>query len=223
MQSRCLALAFQPTTQSNRLKLYERRAVAVRPSPFPSPFQSKPFNSRGLKADGRRPIPVCASWRNGGGPPSVPDRVVSAMPYLLPLFDGLRYGKFLFLQFPTLAYVLAPFDPLIRVYFSVPFAGLIAFFAVYLGIINSPNFSRYVRYNAMQAVLLDVVLILPGLIESVLKLRPMGGPGLQLYITAYNTIFIFVFACVAYGVASCMAGRTAKLPIVGDAADAQIR
>ena len=100
-----------------------------------------------------------ASWRNNG-PPSVPDRVVSALPYLLPLFDSLRYGKFLFLQFPLFASVLTPFEPLMRVYFSVPFAGTIAFFAVYLGIINSPqNFSRYVRFNAMQAVLLDIILM----------------------------------------------------------------
>jgi hypothetical protein len=90
----------------------------------------------------------------------VPDRVVSALPYLLPLFDSLRYGKFLFLQFPLFASVLTPFEPLMRVYFSVPFAGTIAFFAVYLGIINSPqNFSRYVRFNAMQAVLLDIILM----------------------------------------------------------------
>ena len=99
---------------------------------------------------------------------------------------------------------------------------LIAFFAVYIGIINSPNFNRYVRFNAMQAVLLDIVLILPGLIESVLRVRPMGGPGLQLYITGYNTIFIFIFACVVYGVGSCMAGANARLPLVADAADAQI-
>ena len=33
------------------------------------------------------------------------------------------------------------------------------FFAVYLGIINNQNFSRYCRFNAMQAVLLDIVLM----------------------------------------------------------------
>jgi hypothetical protein len=69
----------------------------------------------------RRTSPVCASWR-GDGPSSVKDRVVAALPYLLPLFDGLRYGKFLFLQFPIFAAVLSPFEPLINIYFSVPFA-----------------------------------------------------------------------------------------------------
>ena len=75
----------------------------------------------------------------------------------------------------------------------------------------------------MQAVLLDIILILPGLLESVLKLHPSGGVGLQLYIQIYNAIFLFVLASVVYGLGSCMAGRTARLPIVADAADAQIR
>jgi len=69
----------------------------------------------------RRTSLVCASWR-GDGPSDVKDRVVAALPYLLPLFDGLRYGKFLFLQFPAFAAVLSPFEPLINIYFSVPFA-----------------------------------------------------------------------------------------------------
>lgn len=106
------------------------------------------------------------------------------------------------------------------------------------GIINNPSFSRYVRFNAMQAVLLDIILMwaargagslrgspkgrarsqrsggrpcgqtnsrrgspnthphplllpcsLPGLLESVFR-PPIGGPGLQLYISLYNTIFL---------------------------------
>jgi len=154
---------------------------------------------------------------------TIADRVVAGLPYLLPLFDGLRYGKFLFMQFPVFSTVLAPFDPLIRVYFSVPFAGLVAFFAIYLGIINNASFSRFVRFNGMQAVLLDIILILPGLIESLLRLQPMGGIGLQIYVQAYNAIFLFVFACVVYGVGSCMAGRYGRLPLVAEAADAQIR
>jgi len=81
-------------------------------------------------------------------------------------------------------------------------------------------------YSSWISVYLYTTLLscrLPGLIESVLHLRPMGGPGLQLYIVAYNTIFIFMFASVAYAVASCMAGRNARLPVVAEAADAQVR
>lgn len=162
-------------------------------------------------------------YKNNGSSPGVPERVVGALPYLLPLFDGLRYGKFLFLQFPLFANVIAPLNPLIQLYFSVPFAGLAAFFAVYILIINNYEWPRNVRFNAMQAILLDIILILPGLIESVLKIRPMGGLGLQLYVQVYNAIFLFIFAAVVYGVVSSMIGKTARIPLVADAADAQVR
>ena len=63
------------------------------------------------------------------------------------------------MQFPAFTAVLLPFDPLIKFYFGIPFAGLIVFFAVYLGIVNNQSLSRYVRFNAMQAVLLDILLV----------------------------------------------------------------
>ena len=63
---------------------------------------------------------------------------------------------------------------------------------------------------------------MPGLLESILR-PPMSGPGLQIYITLSNTIFLFLLASVSYGVGSCLVGQTARLPIVADAADAQVR
>ncbi|DBB11553.1 TPA: hypothetical protein ACH3X3_006949 [Trebouxia sp. C0006] len=154
--------------------------------------------------------------------PDIADRVVASVPYLIPLCDGLRYGKFFFAQFPQFARLLAPLNPLVSLYFGVPFASFAVFFAVYLGIINNQNFSRYCRFNAMQAVLLDVVLILPGLFENLIR-PPSSGPGLQAYISLYNSIWLFVFACVAYGIGSCLTGQTPRLPFIADAADQQVR
>ena len=51
----------------------------------------------------------------------------------------------------------------------------------------------------------------------------MGGVGLQIYIQIYNAIFLFIFASVAYGVGSAALGKAARLPLVAEAADAQIR
>eukprot|EP00887_Chlorella_sp_A99_P002307 scaffold10.g2307.t1 len=165
---------------------------------------------------------VAQSWRSNGNP-EIPDRVVASLPYLLPMFDGLRYGKFALMQFPQLGAVFVPLEPLARLYFSVPFAGLVSFFIVYLGVVNNTRWSRFVRYNAMQAILLDVLLIVPGVVESVLRPSGLGGFGLTLYIQLYNAIFLFLLVCFAYGIASCMLGKSARLPIVGDAADMQVR
>jgi len=85
----------------------------------------------------------------------------------------------------------------------VPFASLVAFFALYLGVVNNQAYSRYVRFNGQaraprdlgavsllttaplthpqQAILLDIVLILPSLFENLFRM-PSSGFGLNLYI-----------------------------------------
>jgi len=78
-----------------------------------------------------------------------------------------------------------------------------------------------VRFNAMQALLIDILLIVPNALESVFRGAPSGF-GLTLYINAYNAIFWFVLVCFIYGVVSCVLGVTARLPLVSDAAEQQI-
>ena len=87
----------------------------------------------------------------------------------------------------------------------MPFASLIVFFALYLGIVNNQAYSRYVRFNGQaravrslalavrlssprasfvrlqQAILLDIVLILPSLLENLFRM-PSSGLGLNVYI-----------------------------------------
>ena len=112
------------------------------------------------RAGGRVPAP--AAFRGGGGggdSPSFADRALAALPYLLPALDALRYGRFIFMQAPFVARALAPLAPLNALYRSFPFSGFIFFLAVYGGIANNQSLSRFTRYNAMQAVLLDILLM----------------------------------------------------------------
>lgn len=44
----------------------------------------------------------------------------------------------------------------------------------------------------------EVCCSLPSVVESIIK-APQGGPLVQLYITGYNTIFLFIFVACAYG------------------------
>lgn len=96
-----------------------------------------------------------------------------------------------------------------QLYFNVPFASVAAFFAVYLLLVNNPSYSRFVRFNAQQAILLDVVLILPSLLENLFR-APSGGLGLSVYISAYNTIWLFILCSFVYAVSSCALGKKAR-------------
>ena len=95
----------------------------------------------------------------GGGIIPVPDRVVALLPYLVPLLDGLRYSRFFFAQFPQAIVLLQPIQPLASAYFRIPFAGMISFFAIYMGLAENRTMSRFVRFNAMQAIILDICMV----------------------------------------------------------------
>lgn len=142
---------------------------------------------------------------------------------MLPLLDALPYSKFIMLQYPFIARAMAPLGPLYALYTALPFAPFIVFIAVYSGIVNNYSLGRFIRYNAMQAVLLDILLIIPQvLLDDVFK-QPTGGLALQAYISTENTLFLFVAVSVAYGMGSCLVGQMPRLPLVAEAADTQVR
>ncbi len=156
------------------------------------------------------------TWR---GSTTVPDRIFASLPYLLPLIDGLMFGKFLFQQFPVLQLLLIPLAPLMQIY-SLPFASLIIFFALYLGVVRNENISHFIRFNAMQAILLDIVLMLCGLV------LPIFAKAFQVAFiaeTLYNMVFLGAFAAFVYAVVQSMLGRYAEIPPLSDAVYMQVR
>ncbi len=156
------------------------------------------------------------TWR---GSTTVPDRIFASLPYLLPLVDGLMFGKFLFQQFPVLQLLLIPLAPLMQIY-SLPFASLVIFFALYLGVVRNENISHFIRFNAMQAILLDIVLMLCGLV------LPIFAKAFQVAFiaeTLYNMVFLGAFAAFVYAVVQSALGRYAEIPPLSDAVYMQVR
>ncbi|KAF8402349.1 hypothetical protein HHK36_013303 [Tetracentron sinense] len=100
------------------------------------------------------------------------DRLISAVAYFLPFFNGLPYGRYLFTRYPDLGFLFEPIFPFLSFYKSIPYASFVAFFALYLGVVRNPSFSRYVRFNSMQAVVLDVLLVLPLLVQRIFNPVP---------------------------------------------------
>ncbi|MBE9163012.1 MULTISPECIES: Tic20 family protein [Microcoleaceae] len=156
------------------------------------------------------------TWR---GSTTVPDRIFACLPYLLPLIDGLGFGRYLFAQFPVLQLFLIPLTPLLQIY-RLPFASLIIFFALYLAVVRNENISHFIRFNAMQAILLDIVLMLCGLI------LPIFSRGLQVAFiaeTLFNMVFLGALAAFVYAVVQSALGRYAEIPPLSDAVYMQVR
>jgi len=155
------------------------------------------------------------TWR---GSTTVPDRIFASLPYLLPLIDGLAFGRFLFAQFPVLQLLLIPLAPFMQLY-RLPFASLIIFFALYLGVVRNENISHFIRFNAMQAILLDIVLMLCNLVLGIFE-----GPQVAFIAeTLYNMVFLGAFAAFVYAVVQSLLGRYAEIPPLSDAVYMQVR
>ncbi|MEG4859035.1 hypothetical protein QUB75_15855 [Microcoleus sp. K1-B6] len=155
------------------------------------------------------------TWR---GSTTVPDRIFASLPYLLPLIDGLWFGRFLFTQFPVLQVLLIPLAPLMQIY-SLPLASLIIFFALYLGVVRNENISHFIRFNAMQAILLDIVLILCRLVLPIFEVPQVAF----IAETLNNMVFLGAFAAFVYAVVQSLLGRYAEIPPLSDAVYMQVR
>ena len=180
-----------------------------------------------------KPAPVVnraatSSMDDEDGDATAAQRGLAALSYLLPLLDGLKYSKFLLLQFPLFTLALLPLKPAIDLWFSLGFLQIIAFFALYLGVVQNQAMPKFVRFNAQQAILLDILLIVPDVLARLASglggddAMLTGGPGLEAQVLMYNTVFLYVYLTSVVGAGASGLGKSVKLPIVGDAAESQI-
>ncbi|CAA7407770.1 unnamed protein product [Spirodela intermedia] len=159
--------------------------------------------------------------KDGGDAVGPPDRLIAAACYLYPFLDGIQYGKYVITQFPAFQVLLQPLVPAIRLFRGFPLNGLLIFFTLYFAVVRNPgSFSRFVRFNTMQAIVLDVLLIFPDLLER--SFSPREGVGLDLVMSLDSTVFLFLLVSLLYGSSSCLLGQLPRLPIVAEAAERQV-
>lgn len=150
------------------------------------------------------------------------DRIIGGAVYLLPFIDAWNCGRFLFAEVPKLKSVFQPLFGLISSYHSSGYLPVVVFFALYIGVIqNRSMFSGFVRFNAMQALLLDVLLVLPRLLESVVS-PPAFGWGHTLYEYSQTLIWVFMAFWSIYAAITCFTGTSQRIPFVAQSADAQV-
>ncbi|WP_373530546.1 Tic20 family protein [Nostoc sp.] len=155
------------------------------------------------------------------GSTTVSDRIFACLPYLLPLIDGLVFGSFLLNQFPALQVLLLPLRPVLIIYGSLgQFGQLIVFFALFFLVVRNEKISHFIRFNTMQAILLDIVIFLCSILVRVLGQVPGTGFAIE---TVANTIFLGVVAAVGYSIIQSVIGRYAEIPAVSDAVYMQVR
>ncbi|MEB3166334.1 MAG: Tic20 family protein [Cyanobacteriota bacterium] len=151
--------------------------------------------------------------------PPIWQRLASALVYLLPWSDALEFGRSLFALFPPLQWAAVPAIPLLQLQQAVPFGGLVLFLVLFLAVVRNSNVPYLVRFHALQAILLDIVLVLLGLAFGIL-LAPLG-PNFAVR-TLQNTVFLGALLLVLFSVVQSLRGKEADIPTVSEAVRMQL-
>lgn len=158
------------------------------------------------------------TWR---GTTTVKDRIFASLPYLLPIIAALPFGSFLFQQFPALRIILLPLQPVLFIYGSLGgFAGLIIFFLLFFLVVRNERILHFIRFNTMQAILIDIALVLCSLVWQYM-LQPLGVN--LLTETLLNVVFLAALAACGYSIVQSLLGRYAEIPAISEAVHAQVR
>ena len=138
-------------------------------------------------------------------------RLSSVFFYTLPLKGSLPFGSFLSYKFSFLKLLDYLTLPVAIIENSLPFGGLLFFLILFAGVVKNPNVSYFVRYNACQALLLDIALIIVSYLLRILTLADLG-----------LILFVFILSIFIYSVFQCINGVEPEIPFISKSVRMQI-
>jgi uncharacterized membrane protein len=157
------------------------------------------------------------TWR---GSTTIPHRIFSCLPYLLPLLHSLVFAESFFNVFPALQFLFLPLAPIMMLYGAIPFANLAVFLALFFLVVRNEKVPHFIRFNTMQALLVDILLVLAKLILPFFS--QIGGLGI-LVTALSSTVFLGVFAIFIYSIVQSLRGVYAEIPTISDAVYSQVQ
>jgi uncharacterized membrane protein len=157
--------------------------------------------------------------------PPLWQRLLAPLMYLLPWSDAIPLGfapDGLFLQYPLLSPLALPALPLLQLERSIPFGlgSLLLFFVLFLAVVRNPNVPYFLRFNALQALLTDIALIVLS-IGFRLLLQPIAAGSLLLS-TLSSAVVVAVLAILLFSLVECLRGREPDLPGISQAVRMQL-
>jgi len=138
-------------------------------------------------------------------------RLSSVFLYTLPLKASIPFGYYLFYKYSFLKILLFLTFPIAIIEKSLPFGGFLLFIILFAGLVRNPNVPYFVRYNACQALLIDIALII---ISYLLRIFPIVELG--------SIIFIFTLCIFIYSISQCIFGVEPEIPLISKSVRMQI-
>ena len=146
-------------------------------------------------------------------------RLIGILIYMLPWSDAIPFGRYLFIDFPVLQWMAMPALPIIILKQGIPFGNVLLFFVLFLFIARNPKVPYFLRFNTLQALLIDIGMILISYAFQIL-IRPLGER--LLISTLSSTVLIGILAIVIFAFGKCLQGKEPDLPGISEAVRMQL-
>ena len=151
--------------------------------------------------------------------PSLGSKILGILLYMIPWSDSLRFGNHLFIKYPFTQIIQIPAFPIILIERSIPFGNLLIFLAIFIGIVRNNKVSYFLRFNALQSLLINIGVII---ISYVFEILFSSFYASLIIRTLSSTLLISIFSMIIYCVWSCTQGNEPDLPWISQATKMQL-
>jgi len=156
--------------------------------------------------------------------PPLWQRLVALLPYSLTWSDALPFGRDLFGSFPPLNALMLPAMPAMLLQNlgslgGMNLGGLLLFVLLFAAVVRNPQVPYTIRFNTLQALMLDILLVVVGLVFQLLQSLLGGG---LLFRTLANTVFLGTLLVLLFTVVQVLRGKEADLPTLSEAVRMQL-
>jgi len=151
--------------------------------------------------------------------PSLGSKILGILLYMIPWSDSLRFGNHLFIKYPFIQIIQIPAIPIILIERSLPFGNLLLFLAIFIGIVRNNKVSYFLRFNALQSLLINIGVFI---ISYIFEILFSSFNNTLIIRTLSSTLLIGLFSIIIYCVWSCTQGNEPNLPWISQATKIQL-
>ena len=151
--------------------------------------------------------------------PSIGERVLGVLLYMIPWSDSLTFGNHLYIKYPFIQIIQIPAIPIILIERSIPFGSLLLFLAIFFGVVRNSKVSYFLRFNALQSLLINIGIIIASFMFEII-FSPFANS--LIIRTLSSSLLISIFLMITYSVWSCTQGNEPNLPGISQAAKMQL-
>ena len=148
-------------------------------------------------------------------------RISSVFFYTLPLNASRPFGYYFFNnnKYDFLNVLIGSVTyPIEIIEKSLPFGSFLLFILLFAGVVKNPKIPYFVRYNACQAILINIALIITYLISSILLIFEVDS----IISLLFSVIFIFILCIFVYSISQCIYGLEPEIPFISKSVRMQI-